>query len=114
MSDNSLEQRKQQFMVWERALNAQQRLVFRIAAVVDILMILWLPKYVEISNPILGTHAGDTGYNFIFSSPISGEQGFAADMVGASVHINLVRLIIQFVLVNGAAFAAIKYLKDKG
>ncbi|HWD37591.1 MAG TPA: hypothetical protein VG944_01990 [Fimbriimonas sp.] len=113
MSENQLDQRKAQFLNWERSLGAQQQLVFRIAAAIDVLMLLWVPKVATVSNPLLGvSESHSIGRSFIFSNPMGDGAGFAA-FAGMSVHIDLLMLIFQFVLVNGAAVFLMKYLKNK-
>jgi hypothetical protein len=82
------------------------------------LMILFPPKVIVQKNPILDqTMTQSAGYQFILSDP-AGEQKAAAkailgdkvdEFVGSSIEWS--RLLIQFAIVGGAAFMALRFVE---
>jgi len=92
--------------------------IIQMAIAIIGLMILFPPKAIIQKNPILGqTMSQSAGYQFILSDP-AGEQKAAAktifgdkadEFVGSSIEWS--RLLIQLVVVGGAAFLALRFVE---
>ena len=104
MNQSIFDQRKAQFIQWESRLSERNRMIFRVAAALEILMVLWCPKVVE-AHMMGVSKSASVGYGFILSNPAGSEF---ASLMGVSVHIDYLRLLVQMLVVGGIAYAMIR------
>jgi hypothetical protein len=111
----------EQARIWIGHQNDLQKKVLMAAMVIIAVMILFPPKEVISRNPLIGTNVSQSaGYHFILDDP-AGEQRAAAEKVfgkdadslfGSGIEWG--KLLLQLVVVGGAAFAALQMTKRPG
>lgn len=101
-----------QAMHWFTQMSDLQKKIAIAALAIVALMILFPPKAVSFTNPLVGiTQSQHYGYVFLFSDPTAQARG-AGDIFGLGQlvhsHVEWGKLIFQIVVVGGLAFFAIK------
>lgn len=94
-----------------------QKKIFLAAIALIGLMVLFPPKATFSKNPLLDiTQTQSVGYQFLFSDPAAEQKQAARVLMGDEVdkyigsHIEWGKLLIQIVVVAGAAVAATRFL----
>ncbi|HZP81276.1 MAG TPA: hypothetical protein VFB21_06545 [Chthonomonadaceae bacterium] len=89
------------------------------AAAIIVLMLLFPPKVVFNTNPIMNvTQTQSAGYQFLFSDPSAEQKQAARLLLGDEVdkyvgsHIEWGKLFLQLLVVGGVAFAASRFLAN--
>jgi hypothetical protein len=108
----------EQVRAWSSKQTDVGRKIVIAACVIMGLMLLFPPKMVVSRNPLLDqTHTEYVGYHFIFDDPAAEDKKNARLLLGDEVdkyissQIEWGKLLIQLIIVGGAAFGLTRYMK---